>query len=87
MVQFATENRPNGPVMLNHHITGSTPDHVVLAAVAGTGLASYFHAVPWPEIAGFLSCLALSIQLGVIGINIIRYWLGKPPIYILPPRK
>lgn len=29
-----------------------------------TGLLAYFKAIPWPEIAGFLSAVWLLIQIG-----------------------
>jgi hypothetical protein len=38
--------------------------HWLDGAAVLTGVLSFFKAVPWPEIAGFLSCVWLVLQIG-----------------------
>jgi hypothetical protein len=33
------------------------------ALAVGTGAVAYFKAIPWPEIAGALSCLYLTLRI------------------------
>lgn len=47
--------------MLNAH---PAIKHWVDGAAITAGLLAFFKAVPWPEIAGFLSCVWLVLQIG-----------------------
>lgn len=43
-------------------------------AAIGTGAASFFHAIPWSEIAGFLSVIYLVLRIG----EMLWSWVDKP---------
>lgn len=47
------------PVTQNH----DTIKHTIDAAAAAGGIGAFFSAIPWPEIAGFLSSLWLCTRL------------------------
>lgn len=47
------------------HVLDWSMDSLTSRVLAiGGGLLSYFKAVPWPDVAGFLSCVWLLVQLG-----------------------
>lgn len=71
-----------------HGMSGSPTDHAITAGAVGTATASYFNAIPWSNVAAFLSVCWLTLQIGLFAVNLVRSYWGKPPISITskPPK-
>lgn len=59
-------------MMGDYHIPEPVKTKLDVAAIS-TGAAAYFHAIPWADIAGFLTCVYLGLRI----VDVLSGWKKK----------